>query len=189
VDEIFQRALALRGTAPVHLYDPCCGAAYHLAVLGYLHRERIASLTGSDVDAGVLAVAQRNLALLTPAGLAQRRGENQTPLPTHLFQADATQPDQIAAHLPVQPVDLVLTDVPYDRHSAWQLSEAVRASPHPPLWHLLEALTPFLSPHSLVALAADKAQKSTHPAYRRVERFQIGKRHIVFLQRNEHALP
>ncbi|HNB50908.1 MAG TPA: hypothetical protein PK530_03150, partial [Anaerolineales bacterium] len=180
-------------------------------VLGYLHRERIASLTASDVDAAVLEVAKRNLGLLTPEGLAQRRGEieslaarfgkeshvsalesverftrqlgeHPSPLPTHLFQADATQSDQIAAHLPVQPVDLVLSDVPYDQHSAWQLPDNLRASPHSPLWHLLDALIPFLSQKSIVALAADKGQKIQHEAFRRVERFQVGKRQIAFLQ-------
>lgn len=211
VDEMFQRALALRGTAPVHLYDPCCGAAYHLGVLGYLHRERIASLTASDVDAAILAVAKRNLDLLTPAGLAQRRGEIETlaarfgkeshvsalesvgrftrqmgkhpsPFPIHLFQADATQAGQIATHLPVQPIDLVLSDVPYDQHSAWQLAADLHASPHSPLWHMLDALIPFLSPASIVAIAADKGQKIQHEAFRRVDRFQVGKRQIAFLR-------
>ncbi|MCB9134179.1 MAG: hypothetical protein H6636_02055 [Anaerolineales bacterium] len=213
VDEIFQRCLALRGgeTSPVHLYDPCCGAAYHLAVLGYLHSRRIASLTASDVDTAILEVARRNLSLLTPSGLVQRQIELETmatqfgkeshvaalasverfrgrwkerssSFPMHLFRADATHSHEIAAQLPVQPVDVVLSDVPYDQHSAWQLHETLHASPSPPLWHLLDALIPFLSPQSVVAIAADKGQKIQHEAYRRAERFQVGKRQIALLQ-------
>ncbi|NUM46112.1 MAG: hypothetical protein HUU38_15515 [Anaerolineales bacterium] len=214
VDEMFQRALALRRangqTGPVTLYDPCCGAAYHLAVLGYLHGPALATIIASDVDGEILNVARRNLALLTPTGLAQRLNEletlaaqfgkeshraaletvarfqhilqDQKPIPTHLFQADATQPAEITPHLPTHPVDLVLTDVPYDQHTTWHLPAALRASSQSPVWHLLDALQPTLSRHTLLALAADKGQKIAHEAYQRLARFQIGKRHMVFLR-------
>ena len=76
VSEIFQRCLAIRKawgvSAPCVLYDPCCGGAYHLSVLAYLFWQRINSIIGSDVDERALALAARNLALLTPEGIEGR---------------------------------------------------------------------------------------------------------------------
>ena len=77
--EIFQRCLALReakGLAhPCVLYDPCCGGAYHLSVLAYLHWPKIERIIGSDVDQEILEVARRNLNLLTLTGLNERIAE------------------------------------------------------------------------------------------------------------------
>src|ERR1044072_6261808 len=78
--EIFQRFLANRteiykDAAPCTLYDPCCGAAYHLSVIGYLHGKHIRQIIGSDVDEKAIALARRNLSLLSVAGLDQRIAE------------------------------------------------------------------------------------------------------------------
>lgn len=75
-DEVFQRCLAARQPvargARLVLYDPCCGAGYHLTVLGLLHPSSLAAVIGSDVDARAVEVARQNLDLLTPTGLAAR---------------------------------------------------------------------------------------------------------------------
>src|SRR5215210_5047561 len=69
-DEIFQRCLALRPPeardGPLTLYDPCCGGATLLTTLGFLHGPKLAALIGSDADPDAVALAERNLALLTP---------------------------------------------------------------------------------------------------------------------------
>jgi hypothetical protein len=75
--EIFQRCLAHRETlygisTPCSLYDPCCGAAYHLSVLAYLHGEQLREVIGSDIDEKAVARAKRNLGLLTMEGLNER---------------------------------------------------------------------------------------------------------------------
>jgi len=74
--EIFQRCRAIckaEGlTKPAVLYDPCCGGAYHLTVLAYLHGEEIDRIIGSDVNPDILEVAARNLNLLTLTGLEAR---------------------------------------------------------------------------------------------------------------------
>src|SRR5512134_399203 len=67
--EIFQRCVAHRKSIyavsePCTLYDPCCGAAYHLSVLGYLHGEHIRKIIASDVDEKAIDLANRNLGLL-----------------------------------------------------------------------------------------------------------------------------
>src|SRR5690349_24530796 len=64
--EIFQRCVAFRKTiynisAPCILYDPCCGAAYHLSVLGYLHHEYIQEIIASDIHEKAVASANKNL--------------------------------------------------------------------------------------------------------------------------------
>jgi len=214
--EMFQRCLALREadglTVPCALYDPCCGGAYHLATLAYLHGERIASIAASDIDVDALSLASRNLDLLTLAGLERRIAEITAMLaaydkashaealdsaerlrerllvltechaiPVSVFQTDALAGARILAELGAHAVDIVITDVPYNRLSAWQ-GDAVATAPSNPLWQMLEALRPVLSPGAVVAIASDKGQKAAHEAYQRVERFQIGKRRIVLLR-------
>jgi len=77
--EIFQRCIAFREaqgvTGPCVLYDPCCGGAYHLSTLGYLHWNAIDEIIGSDVDREILSIAERNLSLLTVEGLDRRMTE------------------------------------------------------------------------------------------------------------------
>ena len=77
--EILQRCIALQRAegrvGPYVLYDPCCGRAYLLSTLAYLHGPDIAEVIGSDVDARALEVAGLNLGLLTEAGLERREAE------------------------------------------------------------------------------------------------------------------
>ena len=74
--ELFQRCLAVRRagglTGPCVLYDPCCGGAYLLSTLAYLHWHEIDRVIGSDIDEEALALAARNLSLLTLEGLDRR---------------------------------------------------------------------------------------------------------------------
>ena len=181
-----------------------------MTVLAYLHWEAIASISASDVDGEVLPLAERNLSLLTPAGLGRRIAEIENMLaefgkeshttalesarlfrqqlqvykelhsiPTQVFQANATDPDQIRDGLGLRQVDLVLADVPYGWHTSW----ITDGEPDkPPVMQMLEALHPLLKPGSVVAIVADKAQKVRPEHYRRLERFQIGKRRVFILQ-------
>jgi 23S rRNA (guanine2535-N1)-methyltransferase len=66
--EIFQPCVVSRkkiynDSRPCTLYDPCCGAAYHLSVLAYLYREHIREVIGSDIDEKAVALASQNLGL------------------------------------------------------------------------------------------------------------------------------
>src|SRR5512143_549990 len=63
--EIFQRCLAHRAavygvSTPCALYDPCCGGAYLLSVLAYLHGEHLREVMASDIDENAVALAKRN---------------------------------------------------------------------------------------------------------------------------------
>ena len=215
--EIFQRCLAIRrrqglaGTCTV--YDPCCGGAYHLATLAYLHWDHIAEIIASDVDARALVMAARNLDLLTLQGMDRRIAEITQMLALYgksshtealesagrlksrlqalatrhtigvsLFAADATDGADLGAKLSGRHIDVVITDVPYGRLSSWQ-TESPSAEPGlGPLREMIDALLSVTTVTTLIAVAADKHQKITHGAYRRIERFQIGKRQVCILQ-------
>jgi SAM-dependent methyltransferase len=207
--EIFQRCRAIGDRErPSVLYDPCCGSGYSLSTLAYLHGDDIGEIIGSDIDEQVLAVAERNLSLLTLAGVDRRLAalramaaaygkvshqeaigsaekfraqlfKQKHPIETRLFAADATDSRTLWQKL-VRKVDMVITDVPYGWHSAWQGETAGEAMT--PVQQMLAALRPVLGPGGVVAIAADKGQKIQHEAYRRLERFQVGKRQVVLLR-------
>ena len=211
--EVLQRCLAIRTAGghggPVTLYDPCCGAAYHLSVLAYLHGESLQAIVASDIDARAVEFAARNLALLSVEGLDRRIAELAQmvqlygkeshavalasahqlrqrlvdlsalrPIQVHVFQADALDRQALHTQLQDLQIDIVFTDVPYGRHAQWRGQLAHARSP---MWAMLDALRDVLVPTSLVAIVSDKQQKAAHDGYRRVQRFQIGKRQIVIL--------
>ncbi|MBN2085712.1 MAG: hypothetical protein JW748_10865 [Anaerolineales bacterium] len=212
--EIFQRCMAVREgsglTGPVRLGDPCCGAAYHLAVLGLLHRASIRAIIASDIDPDVIPLAEKNLAMLSAAGIDRRREElaamhREFGKPSHaealaaadrlrsvviaqseppgvcVFTADALAACDSSHAISAVPVDIVFTDVPYGRHSRWQAQTAECSNP---MERLLENLLPALHPGGLVAVVSDKQQKTLHDRYDRIEKFRIGKRMAVILRPN-----
>ncbi len=208
--EIYQRCLALRGkgSAPCTICDPCCGAAYHLSVIAYLHWDSVCRVICSDINEKAVQLAERNLGLLTPGGMERRSREIAAmlrlygkeshkgaleslnrmreqvkrlsavrPIQTHVFRADATDAASLRKGLQDTFIDLVFTDIPYGEHSQW---EDARTSD--PARAMLEALLAFLSPQSLVAVASDKKQKIAHEKYKRLEKFQLGKRRVLILR-------
>jgi 23S rRNA (guanine2535-N1)-methyltransferase len=216
VSEVFQRCQAIRQkrglTGPVSLYDPCCGSAYHLSSLAYLHWPEIGTISGSDIDTGILPFAARNLGLLTPQGLEKRAEEIATlfklygkpshaealksvqlfkrqlseysqthSINTQLFEADATNSQQMLRGLQGRKIDIILADVPYGQQSKWQ-SATTEMTNESLLIPMLEALLPVLSPDSIVTIISDKSQKCDHPHYQRLGRFQVGKRLVIILQ-------
>jgi len=206
--EIFQRAQRHLPARRLALYDPTCGGAYHLAALGFLHGNAIETLLASDADENILSLAGRNLGLLSAEGLAQREEEiaalyrdygkqshaealrsaavlherlKRFPaIRTRLFQANALDTGALHQHLSGETIDLVISDVPYGHLTGWILPGG-SAEPNP-LWHMLNALRPVLGAQSVVCIAADKSQKTAHEGFRRLERFQIGKRQVVILR-------
>lgn len=217
-DEVFQRCVALRGRAGPQgrlvLYDPCCGGAYHLSVLGLLHAGLLHKVIGSDVDPEAVRVAGQNLELLSVDGLAQRaqaleRLAAQFGRPSHhdalasalglragleralggrqlereLFVADALSGPALRERLGGQRVDLVVTDVPYGSLAQWR-SDPAREEGREPIWALLDALGEVLEPGGVVGVVADKRQKAAHPAFRRAEQFQVGRRRVGIFVRS-----
>lgn len=213
--EVFQRCLARRTPAGEKqrqvIYDPCCGAAYHLCTLAYEHWPSIQEIIGSDIDHQAVAVSQRNLELLTPEGLSSRMSEldhlyrtygkpshqealksaeklqrqvtdwtEQHPIRTRVFQASAFDGQAMASQLDGVRVDIVLTDVPYGQHSAWQSNRG--DPPENPVYAMLTALLGVLHAGSIVAVVSNKQQKVAHDDFERVQRFKLGKRQITLLK-------
>ncbi|MBL8077318.1 MAG: methyltransferase domain-containing protein [Anaerolineales bacterium] len=209
--EIFQRCVDHRSrlyqaSGQCTLYDPCCGAAYHLSVLAYLHGEHLQEVIGSDINEKAVALAQRNLSLLDIHGLDQRIAEISSLLQQYgkdshreamesaavlktqivllsplismrTFQANATEEIGISKSIKEKSVDIVFTDIPYGQHSNWEDTRSDF-----PAQSMLNALKGFLSSHSVVAIVSDKRQKVLHEGYQRIEHFQIGKRRVVILK-------
>ena len=106
-----------------------------------------------------------------------------------VFQADATDAQNIACGLAERQVDLVLADVPYGWHSKWQrgsagleLQPSKKKSGQTPIDAMLDAMHDILKPGVVLVIASDKGQKIKHKEFHRLERFQVGKRRIYILQ-------
>ena len=191
--EIFQRCMASRATIYKNatrctLYDPCCGAAYHLSVLGYLHRKHIREIIGSDIDEKPVALAKRNLGLLGVAGLDQRIDEITTMLEQYhkdshkdAFKSAYILKNKITAMLQEHPlvtrvfqasvadnttilknITAKSVDIVLTDVPYGQHSQWHGSDPNEfsnPVWSMLNALTDILSPSSIVAIVSDKQQK------------------------------
>lgn len=209
--EIFQRCsefLEESGkTPPYGVYDPLCGAAYTLTVLGFLHGDIIKCLLGSDSDLNILGVAKENLGLLTREGLDKRAQEltdlhsryskdshieaiksakrlitSQEHLPdinTAVFHSDALalSSDQVF----FEEINMVLVDLPYGILTKWKAD----ASLEDPVQTLLNNMKAQLPQLGVVAVSSDKSQKQQHAGFNKAARFQIGKRQVILLEPTE----
>lgn len=214
-DELFSRCLAhWRATGsggPVSVYDPCCGAAYHLAVIGFLHAADLESLLGSDVLPEAVTVARRNLSLLSDAGLSSRALELDRLMAEYgkdshrdarasLERLRVLLQDGLAgrtlttgAFVCDALADGVLPSVLEGRRPEIVLADvpyglhstwlsAAVGGPRAPLDQLLHGLQPVLRPGSVLGIVSDKTQKPTHTAYERLEQFNVGRRRVVILR-------
>ena len=214
--EVFQRCVAQRQTlyrvsTPCTVYDPCCGAAYHLSVVAYLHREHIREVIASDIDAKAVALAGRNLGLLSLDGLEKRIHEISVMLATYgkeshreaLQSAYALQ-ERFSAFPERPPLETrVFQASVTDRGAIEKQIESksvdILFTDIPYGWHsqwrntdsnelsnplgsMLDTIHTVLSPSSVVAIASDKQQKPIHDRFQRIEHFQVGKRRVVILR-------
>lgn len=187
---------------PYSIYDPCCGGGYLLSTIGFLHGERISNIFASDIDDNMVALAQRNLSMLSLSGIEQRIRQiekmiadfgkashtdalqsamnlrvslltRKTQIETMCFVADATKEKCIN-----EKVDIVITDLPYGEIVQWvgMQDEGIAIK------GLLDGLIPVLTQKSIVAIVSGKKTPFGHEYYKRVDWFQIGKRKVTFLQ-------
>ena len=204
--EIWQRCLAHRQSPePCVVFDPCCGGAYHLSVLGYLHGRQMAKIVASDVNTAVLPLARRNLSLLTEAGLAERIAELQQLYRTYQKPSHAEalasagrlqerwqrylQGHRLPTHvfaadvIDGEAVKMGLSDHAVDILFSdvpygWLSAWHTDKVGQSAVWQMLETVRPVLSPEAVVAIATDKQQKVAHKGYERLEKFQVGKRRV-----------
>ncbi len=211
--EIFQRCLEYHGTAnkPLRVYDPCCGGAYHLAVLACLHWDSLAEICASDIDAAALDTAHKNLSLLTLAGLDRRIGElrelhSRFGKASHAANLESARRlrERLSVLAEDYPVGSRLFRADVFQAQAIQdglagrkidlvvsdvpygrisswLGDLPAGNPAGPLRQMLESLKGILAGGAVVAVAAAKAQTCEHPDYRRLGRLKLGKRQVTFL--------
>lgn len=147
--ELFHRAVrCLPRSGPVTVWDPMCGSGQLLTTLGLSCRARLRGLLGSDAHAEPLAIAERNLALLTGSGLAARRDElaalanahgkpahatavaaagrlagrlaaDGGDLPCALHRVNALDPDALRPLAERHAPDIVIADVPHGQQTGW----------------------------------------------------------------------
>jgi len=211
--EVFQRCRARRESVYQNsrrcvLYDPCCGAAYHLSVLAYLHREDIQEVIASDVDEKAVALAKRNLELVTVDGLDQRIAEISEMCKRYgkaSHQEALRSAQSLRSHVLAGAEKYAVTsrvfganvterqeiaghlkekavDIVFTDVPYGQHSRWAGTEEADPMQAMLEVLLSVLSGSSIVAIASDKGQKVSHDHYQRVEQFQIGKRRVVILR-------
>jgi len=213
--EIFGRCRAylteMGACGPYILYDPCCGGGYLLTVLGFLHGDDLSGIYGSDIDDAVIELAQRNLALLTRDGMDKRieqikemlhqyhKESHQLALESALrlreviekrqitpeikcFQADALSDSQKMLENCGQ-VDMVIADTPYGNLVDWTGTGSAEEMLHAFLDNLLGVMkTP-----STLAVITDTKQRVKHEGYKQVDRFKVGKRHIILLSKKDRT--
>jgi len=217
--EIFQRCIVSRDTiygesSPCTLYDPCCGAAYHLSLLAYLHGEQLREIIASDIDEKAVALAKRNLGLLSASGLDRRIVEITTMLEQfkkeshkdalksayllrdrlsalgqgHSLLTHVFQANATDRKAILENIPPGSVDIVFTDVPYGQHSRWQGSSElSDPLESMLESLLGVLSPSSIVAIASDKQQKASHEKYRRVEQFLTGKRRVTILRPVQHS--
>jgi 23S rRNA (guanine2535-N1)-methyltransferase len=207
--EIFQRcteALINNGAhKPFTLFDPCCGGAYMLTTLGFLHGDVISKIYASDINEKILQLAEKNLSLLTKEGIEERISQlknmfdeygklshyeaQQSALKLqkelnsrvntiefNIFNADITKDITIQNRL--EKVDILITDLPYGQLVNW----SEEGEDEEAVKVLLNIVYPILSNISVVAIVTNKKSKFSSHNYRRVQKFILGKRQVTILQ-------
>lgn len=206
--EIFLRSkdyLERKGVKePFIIYDPCCGGAYLLTTLGFLHGKCFSKIIGSDVDEGVLGLARRNLALLSLDGIEKRIRELENDIrkynkeshkealksaltlkgileeKDYSFSVECFQADALADRLPGIDVDLIMTDLPYGNLTTWS---GAYDNDDNSLGLFLDNMLDLLKPTSILTIISEKSQKIEHKGYNRIKHFTTGKRRISFLEK------
>ena len=214
--EIFQRCMAHRAaiyddTGPCTLYDPCCGAAYHLSVLGFLHGDQIREIIASDIDETAVTAAGRNLGLLHRDGLDKRIREISAMLEQYgkdshrdALQSTSALKENLLSRREnwsvatkvfqanatdgkvisnhIQPRSVDILFTDVPHGRHSQWHDTDLNPLSNPLRGMLDALRGIVSRSSILAIASDKGQKVSHESYQRIEHFQVGKRRVVILK-------
>lgn len=196
---------------PYVLYDPCCGGAYLLASLGFIHGEEISAIYASDVDEEVIPLAQKNLELLTKECIDRRIGaiqkmiadfgkeshsqalesafnlrsilENrEQPIEVKCFLSDITKNDKLINS--IHDVNMIITDLPYGEIVNWNSIEDEKSA----VEKLLNNVLGVMSANSVIAIISKSKSKIKHKDFKQVERFNIGKRQITILMPVHAAL-
>lgn len=196
IAEIFGRA---KEASPkkdhLMVYDPCCGGAYSLTIIGFFYGNCIEKIYGSDISADMIECAGRNLELLTYDGLERRRQELEKmyaefgkdshrdairsaenlrlkldrDIASEVFEADCTKA------LPDIKPDIIITDIPYGNLVDWGGAGEINA--------MMESLFDIAGEDTVLAVCMDKSQKIASEKWQRIARQNIGKRRFEILRK------
>jgi hypothetical protein len=111
--------------------------------------------------------------------LADRLHAGGGDLVTRAALADVFDPRQLAAAMPPQPPDLVLTDVPYGRQTVWVQpadGSSRDAAGGDPLPRMVRAVVDVLADDAVIAICARARRISLGPRVPALERFRLGLR-------------
>lgn len=198
--EIFGRCLSyIDKETGVTVYDPCCGGAYLLTILGFNYNNVIGKIIGSDINEVALQTADKNLGLLSAVGLSKRKKELEqlyqqyqkqshkeaiesvtrfesllveNEIQVELFRQDCIQPIKHT----ICP-DIIITDVPYGELVEWEND----GENHINL--MLDRLYDLSSKNTILAVCSNKKQKIAGEKWKRLEKHNIGKRKFELFQK------
>ena len=194
ITEIFGRAMEYSNKKEnLIVYDPCCGGAYSLTILGFFYGEKIEKIYGSDISEEMVTSARKKLNLLKYNGLDDRKAELEKlyaefgktshwgaiesveklknklvkDIDTEVFTADCTK------SLPDIKPDIIITDIPYGNLVDWGGGGELAA--------MMENLLGIAGDDTVLAISMDKSQKITSEGWHRIEKQNIGKRRFEIL--------
>lgn len=204
--EIFMTCLDIIGKkdSKATIYDPCCGGAYLLTVLGLMFGDKIECIYASDISVDAVELAKENLNLLTIDGMENRKSQlveiyNKFGKESHkeailsadnflkqiysqdslitcsVFTADITKQNSLSQEN--FKADIVFTDIPYGNLVSWSDSSQLAID------KLLDTIEAVLNENSIVAISSDKTQKITNTGYKIIRKIIVGKRKIELLQK------
>jgi len=197
----------LAPAGPVTVWDPCCGSGALLTAMALGWRDRLRAVAASDVDPEPLALARRNLALLSAEGLAERATELSRleqlhgkeshraaaqaaaglaaglaskggDLPAVVEPVDALDPAACATFARRVRPDVVITDVPYGEQTQWTTTHGTAGSPDA----LVASLASALDPHAVIAVVAQDRKVRLSDGTGVLERFRSGHRAGVIVR-------
>ena len=208
--EVFQRCASLLEDSgvyrPLVVYDPLCGTGYLLTVIGFLHRDRIVELWGSDINADLVAIAEANLSLLSESGILARERwlreqAAQFNKPSHAEAVhsvvrlrrlvESRAEPIVRCHLAdalceippvvnVRRVDLVFADLPYGNLADWHEADSLEC---PPEEAFMQRCASWMRPGAILAAFTSKKQHLEHSAFRRRMRLRHGRRQVWVFER------
>jgi len=140
-------------------------------VLGFLHSEQISAFYASDISDEALDLARQNLNLLTPEGLIARNAPQKADSISNLISLCRSTPYEVFKHdilngRSPQSADIVICDVPYGDMVDWS-SDGVSIDT---MLNNIDA--------EVVAISSNKRQKIKSERFKRLEKFNVGKRRI-----------
>jgi 16S rRNA G966 N2-methylase RsmD len=202
MSEIFQICQSLLpNKEKLSIYDPCCGSAYHLTSLAFLHPDIISKIICSDINPDILKFAKQNLSLLNVKGLQIRIDEIndlinkynklshkealesafrlQSKIENSDIKTEYFIMNLLLEQAPnLKSIDIVFADIPYDNLEKWKGNPTSENE----VKVMLSNLFIDLNPNSIIVIASAKKQVIEHANFIRIKKLTIGKRKITFLK-------